>query len=788
MGSHRIATLTLSTFLVASVAAAGAGSGAQAAAQSGATSAATPAADRPAAARSAAATSATAKPAAVKSTAARPAAAKPAASRAAAAASHPLDPLTAAEIATAVRLVRAHPDLQGDILFPTVALHEPSKEIVRAFTPGAAFPREAFVEVLARAKRQTFEAIVDLRAKRLVSLTPQPGVQSAILSEEIDRVAPLVRADAAFREAMRKRGLTKMEDIQIDPWAPGLLDPATEPRTTRWIRALAYLKGAQDNGYARPIEGVVALVNLSEMRVERVIDLGVRPVPPETADLNQQAIAKRLGRLRAAPKPLRLQQPLGPSFTVSGHEVRWQKWRFRFAIEPREGLVLYTVGYEDDGRVRSILYRAALSEMLVPYADPASNWSFRNAFDEGEYGLGRLTGSLEVGTDAPRHARLFDAVFADDHGAPMTVPRAVALYERDGGLLWKHFEYFSNSNDARRARELVLFSIVTVGNYDYGFNWIFRQDGTLELQAVLTGIMLPKGVQAVTADATHGAPTAGNGGSAAASAGGATADKAGAAGASVMASSSPASASAGAGAGAGAGTTAASASAGAVAAADDHAEREGHFWHLVAPNVAAVHHQHFFNFRLDFDVDGPANAVREINTRALPPGPDNPSLNAFVMEETALRTEADAQRDLNLASARRWLVVNPSSRNTLGQPAAYLLAPGDNAVPYLHPDSPIRQRAGFINHHFWATPFAPAERHAAGEYPNQSDPAAREGLPAWTQANRPLEGQDVVAWYTFGITHVPRPEEWPVMSATTAGFKLLPAGFFARNPALDVPR
>lgn len=783
MGSHRIAALTLSTFLVASVAAPGAGSaagsGAQAAAQPGATSAGTPAADRPAAAKPAAAAAATTKPAA----------AKPAASRAAAAASHPLDPLTAAEIATAVRLVRAHPDLQGDILFPTVALNEPSKDIVRAFTPGAAFPREAFLEVLARTRRQTFEAIVDLRAKRLVSLTPRPGVQSAILSEEIDRVAPLVRADPAFREAMRKRGLTKMEDIQIDPWAPGLLDPATEPRATRWIRALAYLKGAQDNGYARPIEGVVALVNLSEMRVERVIDLGVRPVPPETADLNPRAIAKRLGRLRTAPKPLLVQQPLGASFTVSGHEVRWQKWRLRFAIEPREGLVLYTVGYEDNGRVRSILYRAALSEMLVPYADPASNWSFRNAFDEGEYGLGRLTGSLEVGTDAPRHARLFDAVFADDHGAPMTVPRAVALYERDGGLLWKHFEYFSNSNDARRARELVLFSIVTVGNYDYGFNWIFRQDGTLELQAVLTGIMLPKGVQAITADATHGAPTAGNGGSADASgAGGATAGATatGTPGASVTASSSPASASARAGAGAG--TTAAGVGTGTAAAADDHAEREGHFWHLVAPNVAAVHHQHFFNFRLDLDVDGPANAVREINTRALPPGPDNPSLNAFVMEETALRTEADAQRDLNLASARRWLVVNPSSRNTLGQPTAYLLAPGDNAVPYLHPDSPIRQRAGFIDHHFWATPFAPAERHAAGEYPNQSDPAAREGLPAWTRANRPLEDQDVVAWYTFGITHVPRPEEWPVMSATTAGFKLLPAGFFARNPALDVPR
>jgi primary-amine oxidase len=653
---------------------------------------------------------------------------------------HPLDPLTGAEIATAVRLVRAQPDVapqagsERELLFPTVTLNEPSKTEVHAFKPGAAFRREALVAVFDRTGNRTFEAVVDLRAKKVTSFTPLASVQPSIMNVEIDRVAPLVRADPGFQEAMRKRGLTNMADIQLDPWAPGLLDPKSEPNTTRWVRALAYVKGTQKNPYARPIEGVVALVNLNAMRVERVIDTGVYPIPPETADLDERSIAK-FGKLSAAPKPLVSTQPAGASFTVSGHEVRWQNWRFRFAIEPREGLVLHTVGYEDQGRLRPILYRASLSEMLVPYADPSSNWSFRNAFDEGEYGLGRLTDSLEVGIDAPRHARFFDAVFADDLGKPTVVPRAVAIYERDGGILWKHFEYYSNNRtDGRRARELVIFSMVTVANYDYGFNWIFRQDGTMELQAVLTGIMLTKGTHAAKVDSnTTSAAANGNG---------------------------------------------------------DMAHAEGRFSHLVAPNLAAVHHQHFFNFRLDFDIDDGPNSVREINTHALPPGPDNPSRNAFVMEDTPLRSESEAQRDLNLATARRWLVINPTStsRNALGQPAGYLIAPGDNSVPYLQPDSPIRQRAGFINHHFWATAFDPAERHAAGEYPNQSDPAQAQGLPTWTKANRSLEGQDVVAWYTFGITHIPRPEEWPVMSATTAGFKLVPVSFFTRNPALDVPR
>lgn len=207
----------------------------------------------------------------------------------------------------------------------------------------------------------------------------------------------------------------------------------------------------------------------------------------------------------------------------------------------------------------------------------------------------------------------------------------------------------------------------------------------------------------------------------------------------------------------------------------------------MAPYVAAPHYQHFFNFRLDLDVDGAdGNVVTEVNVKAAPADDTNPLRNAFLMGETLLRNEKDAQRSLDLASSRRWGVFNPSATNTLAQPAGYLLVPGDNSVPYLGEDSPVRRRAGFINDHFWATPFNPAEMHAAGEYPNQSEPG--EGLPKWTATNRSLDRQDVVVWYTFAPTHIPRPEEWPVMSATKVGFKLVPVGFFSKNPALDVPR
>ena len=303
---------------------------------------------------------------------------------------HPLDPLGAVEIAATVRALRAHPDVPANAFFPTIALDEPPKDEVRAFRPGRPFRRNAFAVVFDWPTNRTWEAIVDLSTNAVKSMRRVTGVQPAILMEEFDRVPALVRADPAFREAMRKRGIANVDDVQIDVWAPGLLDPKTEPATTRWARAVAFLKGKQQNGYARPIEGVVVLVNLTTGRVERLINLGISPVAPQTADLDVGSI----GPLRDAPRPLRHVQPLGPSFSVSGHEVRRQKWRLRYSMHPREGLVLHVVGYEDQGRVTPILYRASISEMLVPYADPTVTWSFRNAFDEGEYGLGRLAGTL----------------------------------------------------------------------------------------------------------------------------------------------------------------------------------------------------------------------------------------------------------------------------------------------------------------------------------------------------------------------------------------------------------
>jgi primary-amine oxidase len=630
----------------------------------------------------------------------------------AAAHAHPLDPLGREEVLTAAQLVRAHPDFPEGALFPVLSLEEPPKEEVLAYEPGTPFRREALAVVLDRKANRTFEARVDLRARKVLSWKELPGVQPLVLIEEYETVPKIVKADPRWQDAMRRRGITDFDRVQVDTWAAGHLVPQ-EAQRVRVLRAISYLKDGAMNFYGRPIEGVITLVDMNSRKVMEVVDTGVVPIAATTQEFDRKSLAP----LRKDLKPLSITQPKGVSFEVRGHEVRWQKWRLRFALHPREGLVLYTVGYEDQGQPRPILYRASISEMVVPYGDTDGNWAWRNAFDAGEYGVGRLAAPLERNRDAPPNAVYFDAVFSDDFGKPYVMKDVVALYEQDAGLLWKHYDIYSQKNETRRGRQLVLSSVAAIGNYDYGFSWILHQDGTLEVRNELTGIMLPKGVAARSMGAGH--------------------------------------------------------------------EEAGSSGHLVAPNIVAPHHQHFFSYRLDFDVDGTRNSVLESNTEALPAGEGNPFLNGMRMTETPLRTEAEAQRDMSMAHARKWLVVNPGRRNALGGHPGYLLVPAENTVPYAHPESGVRKRAGFLNHHFWATRYRAEEQHAAGLYPNQG--RVGEGLATWAADGEGLENEDVVVWYTLGTTHIPRPEEWPVMPAARVGFKLLPAGFFTRNPALDVP-
>ena len=176
--------------------------------------------------------------------------------------------------------------------------------------------------------------------------------------------------------------------------------------------------------------------------------------------------------------------------------------------------------------------------------------------------------------------------------------------------------------------------------------------------------------------------------------------------------------------------------------------------------------------RLDTTVDGPSNSVEEIDIVG--------DGGSGIVADRPLTHELEAQRFADPAASPVDELFNPSTG------AAYTLVPSSPVTLLAAADaSRIAKRAGFASRTLWVTPDTPDERRPAGEYPSQSE--GGDGLPAWTAADRPIVDTDLVVWHTFGVSHLPRPEDWPVMPVEYAGFMLRPFGFFPRNPALDLP-
>ena len=619
---------------------------------------------------------------------------------------HPLDALDATEIQAAAAVLRADSRMADAALFAYFGLEEPSKEAVAGFTAGDAVDRRVRVVIVPGPAADVVEAVVEVGRGAVESWREVPGVRPALLYGESFNAIVALHEHPEWQAALARRGITDLTRVQIDPWPAGNFGLSHE-EGRRISRCLAYYRETDtDNGYARPIEGLIAFVDNGRGEVLEVVDHGLVPFPPERGG----HLRDDVGPMRDDLKPLEITQPEGPSFTVDGNLVQWQRWSLRISMDPYEGLVLHTIGYEDGGRVRPILHRASVSEMVVPYGHtgPMHNW--KNAFDAGEWGLGRMANSLTLGCDCLGEIRYLDVTFGNERGEPYTIENAVCMHEEDYSILWKHVDLRTGTTEVRRQRRLVISSIATVGNYEYGFYWYFYLDGSMQLEVKLTGVM---STMAVDGDGELGNAA------------------------------------------------------------------------MVAPQLAAPYHQHLFNVRLDFDVDGTTNTVYEVDSVAAPDSPDNPLGNAFTAEATPLETEQQAQRVVDPSRSRCWKIVNPEVRNRLGEPVGYKLVPASTPTLLARPESSVGRRATFATRNLWVTPYRADERRAAGDYPNQH--GGGDGLPRWTAADRPVADTDVVVWHTFGLTHIPRPEDWPVMPVESTGFLLAPVGFFDRNPALDVP-
>ena len=705
------------------------------------------------------------------------------------AADHPLEPLDASEIGAAFRAVqeyfRADPRLPDEPLrFPFVALLEPPKSFVLGWRRGQAIPRRAELHVLHYPSDRLWVAEVDLAKRRVSALREQPlGTQAALSSEEYGIAASLVRAHEPWRRALRARGVDP-DGAYIDPWAPGenALPPDLAAKLpfgqhTRLIRCLTFQRPAQPapppqvapasaspspaatravaptapsaappraaspaaarpesppapsaaaapaaalpeppavspppaaaptHPYARPVEGLIVTVDMNARQVVSMTDSGARPVSSE----------RGTGKRSLVLKPLRVEQPQGSDIQIRGRHVRWHGWQFLAVLHPREGLVLYDVRFDDHGGWRPIAYRMSLSEIYVPYGLGDPDWVWRSAFDVGEYNAGVSAQRLEVDRDVPPGAQLLDALFFSDVGPTEANPNGVnplpgtlGLYERNAGWAWTRTEPGTNARDTRQARELVATWNCILGNYVYGFDWIFALDGSIAVKIHLAGTTLNRGSDARSETS---APKVG---------------------------------------------------------------KDGRGAYVAAPD-----HQHFLNFRLDLDIDGPKNSVLEMEAANVL---GSSFKNAFSAVTRPL--EREGFRDVDPFSLRHWHIESATRKNAFGKPTGFALEPAEFAVPYSADDFPGLLRAQFAEHQFWVTRYRAHELYASGLFPNQN--STSQGLVQFVQPAEPVNGEDVVIWYTTGFTHLARPEDYPVMPSKTIGFRVVPRGFFAGNPSLDL--
>ncbi|KAL6186449.1 hypothetical protein ACLB2K_042569 [Fragaria x ananassa] len=668
--------------------------------------------------------------------------------------SHPLEPLSAAEISVAVATVRAAgatPEVRDSMRFVEVALVEPDKRVVALadayffppfqpsllprtkggpMIPSKLPPRQARLVVYNKKSNETSVWVVELsevhaatrgghHRGKVISSNVVPDVQPPMDAMEYAECEAVVKDYPPFRDAMKKRGIEDLDLVMVDPWCTGYHSEADAP-SRRLAKPLIFCRTESDcpmeNGYARPVEGIHVLVDMQNMVVLEFEDRKLVPLPPADPLRNYTPGETRGGVDRSDVKPLKIVQPEGPSFRVNGHFVEWQKWNFRIGFTSKEGLVIYSVAYIDGSRGRRpVAHRLSFIEMVVPYGDPNDPHYRKNAFDAGEDGLGKNAHSLKKGCDCLGYIKYFDAHFTNFTGGVETIENCVCLHEEDHGILWKHQDWRTGLAEVRRSRRLTVSFICTVANYEYGFYWHFYQDGKIEAEVRLTGIL----------------------------------------------------------------------SLGALQPGETRK-----YGTTIAPGLYAPVHQHFFVARMDMAVDSKPgetfNQVVEVNVKVEEPGKNNVHNNAFYAEEKLLKSELQAMRDCNPLSARHWIVRHTRNVNRTGQLTGYKLVPGSNCLPLAGSEAKFLRRAAFLKHNLWVTSYARDEMYPGGEFPNQN-PRVGEGLATWVQQDRSLEEADIVLWYVFGVTHIPRLEDWPVMPVEHIGFTLMPHGFFNCSTAVDVP-
>ncbi|EJD38362.1 peroxisomal copper amine oxidase [Auricularia subglabra TFB-10046 SS5] len=688
---------------------------------------------------------------------------------------HPLDPLSLTEISAISLAIRKHvaQDVSiGATKFVTCALVPPPKHAVLAFlgipiapgqkpeAPPAVLDRRATVDVREYCP-STYNANLVFKAKEWVveELVKLAGhVHPQITVEELIACEDALRADKRVVALAAEIGITP-EQLHADGWSIGYDERFPQARRVQQCLMFARF-GKDENLYAHPLDFIPVLdsnsfevIHIDFAAVRKSGGKASAPIDttPPPLDKDQFAVS---GRERITPplerfdflsdlrpgnpvrtdlKPLHVVQPEGVSFSIDGHVLSWQKWKMHVAFSAREGIALSTITYDDDGELRPLFYRLSLAEMVVPYGEPIHPHPRKFAFDVGEYGIGTQAMELTLGCDCLGHIAYLPGHYIGHNGEPVVIGNAICIHEEDAGILWKHADFrIGGRSAAVRSRRLVVSMICTVANYEYCIYYQFLQDGTVNLEIRMTGIL------------------------------------------------------------------------NLYVAPKDLDPKDEPYGTIVAPQITAQYHQHLFSLRIDPMIDGLSNTVLETDVLANPAptgSAENWAGNAFGTRTRVLESlkAGDGTREFDAPADRRWRIVNRSRKHyASGHPVGYLIhgVRGVASTLLAQSDSLAAQRAGFSRRTLWVVPDV-ADKHGestrmwpSGRYVPQTRGEATDVVDVWAKGSDTedkIADEDIVVFVTFGATHIPRPEDFPVMPAEHILLSLKPWSFFNVNPSLDVP-
>lgn len=404
-------------------------------------------------------------------------------------AQHPLDALTPEEIALGTSLLRDQGLASDSTRFPVFTLKEPAKSEVLAWKAGDPLHRVA--HIVTWDSGVATEIDIDLTNRAVVTSKALPSVQPSIMDAEWAKARDKFIADPRYKAAIARRGLDKGHKVFCTPNSAGYY-PSEAFKDRRILRIPCFDDVEKLHpSLARPIEGLMGVVDSTSGEVIDVIDREVVDLPPAPRGYGKTA--------PTAFPPLRsidIVNDNGSNITLSNNlEVGWFRWKFHVRADRRAGLVLSLAKFDDGQAERLAVYQMYLSEIFVPYMDPNPTWSYRTFLDAGEFGLGYLSSSLRAGVDCPETAVMVDLTFPNDVGGSYMRPRALCIFERPtGDPAWRHYSSGNKTVNGRAETELVVRHIPTLGNYDYIVDYVFTQRGNINVRLGATGFDAVKSV------------------------------------------------------------------------------------------------------------------------------------------------------------------------------------------------------------------------------------------------------------------------------------------------------